>query len=73
MHPMMLAALVESVQRRVDQGDCPTEPPQHREHLEEAVLQLARDGGKFPLLFSNDGLRKKIATDPDDEPSAGAQ
>jgi len=43
MHPMLLEKVIESVQKRVNQGDCPTEPPQSRESLEDAVLELKRD------------------------------
>jgi len=60
MHPFAVLKICESVQRRVRQGDCPTEPPQSVETLEEVVLELWK---------SNQRLR--IQLDPDDEPSAG--
>lgn len=61
MHPAAVIKIVESVQRRVRQGDCPTEPPQSRESLEETVLELYAHV-----------QRLQIALDPDDcEPSAG--
>lgn len=61
MHPALVIKIVESIQRRVAQGDCPTEPPQSVETLEGAVLELYAQT-----------LRLQIALDPDDcEPSAG--
>lgn len=60
MHPLLVLKVCESVQRRVRQGDCPTEPPQSRETLEEAVLELW-----------SQTQRLRIRLDPDDEPSAG--
>lgn len=41
VHIKALDAVVASVRRRVDQGDCPVEPVQGVEILEGAVVQLA--------------------------------
>lgn len=60
MHPLAVIAVVSSVQRRVAQGDNPAEPAQPRETLEELVIELW-----------NRIQRRKILSDPDDEPSAG--
>ena len=61
MHPFAALKIVESIQRRMRQGDCPTEPPVSREALEETVLELYRQN-----------LALRIAADPDEEPTAGA-
>lgn len=60
MHPFAVIAVVNSIQRRAAQGDCPTEPEQPREILEETVLELFRQL-----------QRRKIMADPNDEPTAG--
>lgn len=60
MHPIAVWKIVDSVRLRVNQGDCPTEPPHSRETLEEVVLEL-----------SAQVQRLQIALDPDEEPSAG--
>lgn len=60
MHKLAVQRIVDSVQRRVAQGDCPTEPPQSRETLEEVIVELAKQR-----------LARQIASDPDDDPSAG--
>lgn len=60
MHKLAVERIIDSVQRRVAQGDCPTEPPQTVETLEEVICELARAR-----------LARKIATDPDEDPSAG--
>lgn len=64
MHPTALVELAHSVKRRIRQGDCPTEPPQSRETLEEMVSDLWD-------LWQRERMARKILTDPDDEPSAG--
>lgn len=61
MHPLLVLKICESVQRRVRQGDCPTEPPQSLETLEEAVLELWAQT-----------QRLRIRLDPNDEPDAGS-
>lgn len=60
MHPLAVIAVVSSVQRRVAQGDNPTEPAQPRETLEETVIALWHQI-----------QRRKILSDPDGEPTAG--
>jgi hypothetical protein len=65
MHPLLLDEVIESVRRRVGQGDCPTEAPQSRETLENAVLDLDRNfhearGEALALLASG---MKKFAPD----------
>lgn len=60
MHPLARLQIIRSVQRRVAQGDCPTEPPHSREILEEVICDLA-----------DAALLRRIDSDPDDEPSAG--
>lgn len=60
MHPLAVDAIVRSIQKRVAQGDCPTEPAHSVETLEEVIIELA-----------NARLRRKALSDPDDEPSAG--
>ncbi len=44
MHSQAADAIVESVRRREAQGDCPTEPAQSVETLENCILELARRG-----------------------------
>ena len=61
MHLSALKAVLESVRRRVAQGDCPTEPPQSVETLEDALLSLEK----------REAQRRKILSAPDDEPTAG--
>jgi hypothetical protein len=41
MYAKLRETVIESVRRRVAQGDCPTEPAQHIETLEHALLDLA--------------------------------
>ena len=65
MHPTALVELAHSVKRRIRQGDCPTEPPHSRETLEEMVSELWD-------LWQNERTRRKIASDPDEDPSAGS-
>jgi hypothetical protein len=60
MHQLAVEAIIRSVQKRVAQGDCPTEPAHSIETLEEVIIELA-----------NARLRRQIERDPDDEPSAG--
>lgn len=60
MHPAAVVAICDSVSRRIAQGDCPTEPPQSRETLEEALMELWRWH-----------QRAQVRRDPDDEPTAG--
>ena len=43
MHPLSLAKVIESVRRRIAQGDCPTEAPFSREQLENAIVTLATE------------------------------
>lgn len=57
MHKLAVEAIVNSVQKRVAQGDCPTEPPQSLETLEEVICALARER-----------LMRQIRNDPDDNP-----
>lgn len=64
MHPTALVELAHSVKRRIRQGDCPTEPPHSRETLEEMVSDLWD-------LWQSERMRRKIASDPDDDPEAG--
>lgn len=43
-----------------------------RAAIDAAMEQMeAEDSTKLALLFSNDWLRERIATDPDDDPQAG--
>ena len=43
-----------------------------RDPVHQRGAECGRAGGRgFPLLIDNDTLRKQIAADPDDEPSAG--
>lgn len=57
MNPLAVKAVCDSVSRRISQGDCPTEPPQPREVLEEALMELWRWH-----------QRHQIESDPEDEP-----
>jgi hypothetical protein len=44
-----------------------------RDPVHQRGAECGRAGGRgFPLLIDNDTLRKQIAADPDDEPSAGS-
>lgn len=52
--------ILQSVRRRIRQGDGPKEEPFHRELLEEALDEL----GPSPQAV-------KIMLDPDDEPTTG--
>jgi hypothetical protein len=61
MHTLAVEAIIRSVQKRVAQGDCPTEPPQTIETLESVIVELA-----------NARLHRQIERDPDEDPSAGA-
>jgi hypothetical protein len=61
MHTLAVEAIIRSVQKRVAQGDCPTEPPQTVETLESVIIELA-----------SARLRHQIERDPDEDPSAGA-
>jgi hypothetical protein len=65
----LLAALLiaDSVRTRIEQGDCPTEPPQTRETLEDVVCELqralARDAVAVEFVAlknSRDMLRKAL-------------
>jgi len=58
MHSLAVEAIIRSVQKRVAQGDFPTEPAQSIETLEEVIVELA-----------NARLRRQIMNDPDDDPS----
>lgn len=54
MHKLILDQVVASVRRRVEQGDCPTEPAQSVETLELAVIQLA-EAAKARSLSKDNG------------------
>jgi len=41
VHTLVLLKIIESVRRRQQQGDCPTEQAYSREMLENALAQLA--------------------------------
>ncbi len=43
MHPLMLKSIVDTCRTRIADGDCPTQPPCAVEHLEEAIVELARE------------------------------
>lgn len=43
MHPLAVKEIVESVRLRAAQGDCPTEPAQSVEVLEQAILEMHAD------------------------------
>lgn len=43
MHPLAVKDIVESVRLRAAQGDCPTEPAQSVEVLEQVILELCKD------------------------------
>lgn len=60
MNPHAVVAVCNSVSRRVSQGDCPSEPAQPIEVLEEALLELWRWH-----------QRHQLRNLPDDEPTAG--
>ncbi len=60
MHWRAAIAVCDSVRRRQLQGDCPTEPRQPVEVLEDALLELFRQVQVA-----------KLRRDPDDEPTAG--
>ena len=64
MHNLLLVNLIHSVQKRVKQGDCPTETPQSVETLEEMVVELWD-------RLQRAKLKLGILTDPDDDPQIG--
>lgn len=79
MHINALETLVETVRKRISEGDRPTAPPQSTETLEEMVDDLARlwrssgnytaDDSTFPkaLTFAN-GRVVEVRTRPDGDP-----
>lgn len=42
MNTLAALLIADSVRTRIEQGDCPTEPPHHRETVEEALCELQR-------------------------------
>jgi hypothetical protein len=53
--------MIEKIQERVDQGDCPTIAPYSVEQLEDLVLTLARShdeskvmASAFPLIYKEE-------------------
>lgn len=64
MHKLAVHEIVESVKRRVAQGDRPIEPRHSYETLEEVIIELEKQRYYW-------WMAAKIATDPDDDPEAG--
>lgn len=63
MHTLAAGRIVGSVQKRLAQGDCPTEPPFDRETLEEALLEVHRLFVREQAIRAalEDGIRGALA------------
>ncbi len=57
MHISAVREIVASVQRRIAQGDYPTEPAQSIETLEDALVSLAQSA-ESPVPVSREANRK---------------
>lgn len=53
MHKAILDLTVAKARKRFSEGDCPSEPPDSVEHLEDAVIDLADQVANLKKIFVN--------------------